>query len=611
MSENTTRTTTATSRVEPSSQKVPKTYLVSSSKSSQKSTGAAMDAAIASVEGESIKDIDDRRLSDLQEAEILINQVIDGSITVPRLTSTQRNKIAYYLSVFNPLIARIVDLHTKLPLSTMRIQKPNHDIDIVQDYVHAYFQKIFESDKFKDTLEEIIRNFWVIGRGLGRLEDDYSFDKDTIVDHTLEKLTLPEISQENLEKAERINADYNRDPSKVPWDDKKQVIELYLLKINGDYKGLKRYKSVHPLDVLSIMANEDIDYYLYETHAPQGVKMWQESNQGREQIDLPKHPLVKLGYSKGLTKLALEAGDDRITIDSDPFGEEGLYMTFLQTKRPLIDACLESAIYNMAAIKHNNELVGLSSKIDRLISAKDASAEQLETLNESLAAMAEEEQGSSLAVNFEVSVEELSLDVKDLVDLAETIERTNKEIMSATGMPEELVTEGGSYGSGFLKVELLSHEYVEFRNRLKSFIENQILTPIAIKKGFITVDEWGNTVPLIPRVKFDRLSLARSSEDFSQMIDLVLQDKLPAEILYESLGLEVEDVKQKLTREKGTILDESVQDAINTAFSNLGDELEQNPHVKLRLLEALDLPIPDALKQALEQVETQEKKDEL
>ena len=86
------------------------------------------------------------------------------------------------------------------------------------------------------------------------------------------------------------------------------------------------------------------------------------------------------------------------------------------------------------------------------------------------------------------------------------------------------------------------------------------------------------------------------------MIELVLQDKLPAELLYEALGLEVEDVKQKLTREKGTILDDAVQDAINTAFSNLGDELEQNPHVKLRLLEALDLPIPEALKNELDQV---------
>ncbi len=572
-------------------------------------TAASIDSALQVLEGSDVIDIDDKRLSDLQEAEILIEQIIEGAITVARLTTAQRQKISFYLATFNPLISRIVSLHTKLPLSTMRIQKPKHEIDIVQDYIHAYFDKLVSSEKFKENLEDIIRNFWTVGRGLGRVEDDFHFDKDTLMDGDLSKLTLPEISQEDLERINKINSEYNRDPSSVTWAEKKSVLVHYLLQVNNEYKGVKHYRSIHPLDLKGASVNEDIDYYTYDLPIPVGIKNWGDQNATnlKTEAELNSHPLVKLGYSKGLVKLSLAGGSEgKITIDSDPYGEDGVYMTEISTSKPIIEACLESAIVNMAAIKHNNELVGMSSKIDRLISAPNASESQLAVLNSSLAEMAEAPQGSALAVNFEVNIEELSLDVKDLIDLDATIERTNKEIMSTTGMPEELITEGGTYGSGFLKVELLSHEYIEFRNRLKAFIENQIFIPLAIKNGFITVDDWGNTVPLYPSVKFDKLSLARSSEDFAQLVDLVLSNKLPVELLYESMGLEAEDIKQKLVREKGTILDESVQDAISSAFSNLADMLSESPALKVKLLEALALPVPPELLSALEATEQEQ-----
>jgi hypothetical protein len=591
-----TQTTKVTSRASTTVRTAPPiSYLVGGSRirGSQKALGASIDEALKHLEGTDVEEFDDSRFNDIQEAELLIDQVIEGAITVARLTSTQRQKISYYLSVFNPLISRIISLHTKLPLSTLRIQKPPHEIDIVQDYVYSFFNKIVNSSKFKEALEDIIRNYWTLGRGIGRLEDDYSFLKDTLLDPEVEKINLMEISEENMKKAFTINKNYNSDPTSVNWASKKEVLDLFLMPINPNYKGIHSYKSIHPLDLIGCSINTDIDYYVYEVAVPDGIKKWLNSGTTTKENETGvKHPLVKLGYSQGLVGLVKASnGANTIEIDTDPFGTDGVYMTQLQTSHPLINACLESAIYNMAAIKHNNALVGLSSKIDRLISAKGASAEQLAVLNESLAEMAESPEGSAIAVNFEVSVEELSLDVKNLVDLDATIERTNKEIMSATGMPEELVTEGGSYGSGFLKVELLSHEYVEFRNRLKSFIENQIFTPISIKKGFITSDEWGNTVPLIPPVRFDKLSLARSSEDFSQMVDLVLSNKLPSEMLYDAMGLEIEDIKQKLTREKGTILDQAVQDAVASAISNLDSILVESPELKQRLLDALNITL--------------------
>lgn len=549
-------------------------------------------------------------LSVYAEAEMILDQLDSDLITVGRLTTSQKKSLFYYLATFSPLISRIVDLHTKLPLSTFRIQKPKHDIDIVQDYVYDYFDRLVNTAKFKEELKIIIRERCIFGSGIARVEDDFAFTKDTLINPDLSNLTLPQLDQDEIDKINEINNQYNSDPESVSWQDKKFVLEQYLLKINKDYKGIKNFKAVSQLEVKEIMINKDIDYLIYTLPASPNIRQalsnvtigYDNDQDYKEAIET----LKSLGYSEAIIRLNLNSeSTDAIQIDTDAFNDDGAYMVVLSSgsnpeslEDSILNRVLEPAVRNMNAIRTANKLVKLSTKIDRLVSAPNASLAQLEQLQNDLVQMAEAPEGSLITVNFEVNVDELKLDIKDDLNLDDTIERTSKEITSALGIPDSIISGDGTYGDSFIKVELLSTEYVEFRNQLKSFIEDEIFKPIAIKKGFITLDQWGEPTPIIPSVRFDKFSIARGSEDMQLLRDLVSSNILPKRVILDQLGMNVEDVEQGLQREQLTYLNEKVQDSMNENINEiLTTYLKDNPDLIKTALEALGFNAEEALKQ--------------
>ena len=548
-------------------------------------------------------------LSVYAEAEMILDQLDSDLITVGRLTTSQKKSLFYYLATFSPLISRIVDLHTKLPLSTFRIQKPKHDIDIVQDYVYDYFDRLVNTAKFKEELKSIIRERCIFGSGIARVEDDYAFTKDTLIDPDLSNLTLPQLDPDEIDKINEINNQYNSDPESVSWQDKKFVLEQYLLKINKDYKGIKNFKAVSQLEVKEININKDIDYLIYTLPASPNIRQalsnvtvgYDNDQDYKEAIDT----LKSLGYSEAIIRLNLNSESiDAIQIDTDAFNDDGAYLVVLSSgsnpeslEDSILNRVLEPAVRNMNAIRTANKLVKLSTKIDRLVSAPNASLAQLEQLQNDLVQMAEAPEGSLIAVNFEVNVDELKLDIKDDLNLDDTIERTSKEITSALGIPDSIISGDGTYGDSFIKVELLSTEYVEFRNQLKSFIEDEIFKPIAIKKGFITLDQWGEPTPIIPSVRFDKFSIARGSEDMQLLRDLVSSNILPKRVILDQLGMNVEDVEQGLQREQLTYLNDKVQESMNENINEiLTTYLKDNPDLIKTALEALGFNAEEALK---------------
>lgn len=558
-------------------------------------------------------------LSVYAEAEMILDQLDSDLITVGRLTTSQKKSLFYYLATFSPLISRIVDLHTKLPLSTFRIQKPKHDIDIVQDYVYDYFDRLVNTAKFKEELKSIIRERCIFGSGIARVEDDFAFTKDTLINPDLSNLTLPQLDQDEIDKINEINNQYNSDPESVSWQDKKFVLEQYLLKINKDYKGIKNFKSVSQLEVKEIMINKDIDYLIYTLPASPNIRQalsnvtigYDNDQDYKEAIET----LKSLGYSEAIIRLNLNSeSTDAIQIDTDAFNDDGAYMVVLSSgsnpeslEDSILNRVLEPAVRNMNAIRTANKLVKLSTKIDRLVSAPNASLAQLEQLQNDLVQMAEAPEGSLIAVNFEVNVDELKLDIKDDLNLDDTIERTSKEITSALGIPDSIISGDGTYGDSFIKVELLSTEYVEFRNQLKSFIEDEIFKPIAIKKGFITLDQWGEPTPIIPSVRFDKFSIARGSEDMQLLRDLVSSNILPKRVILDQLGMNVEDVEQGLQREQLTYLNDKVQESMNENINEiLTTYLKDNPDLIKTALEALGFNAEDALRQHQDQNSNEE-----
>ena len=139
--------------------------------------------------------------------------------------------------------------------------------------------------------------------------------------------------------------------------------------------------------------------------------------------------------------------------------------------------------------------------------------------------------------------------------------------MVGLGMPDALLSGSDTYSSSFLKVELLTNEYAKFRKDFAAFVENKIFKPISLRRGFVTKDDWGEPTLIYPSIRFDRMSIARGTEDFNLISQQVDNNRLPARALIESLGFDADDVQAELRRELTSMFNPAMRDMISATLS--------------------------------------------
>lgn len=537
------------------------------------------------------------------QAESVIEFILSGTIPVGRLTQQQKDILFFYMYKFSPYIGRILDLHVSLPLSSLRLQKPTHEVDIVQDYIFEFFDELMTSKKFKNILQKVVLNYWLFGEGIVIIEDDYDTLRDTIIDeYNVDTISTPTIKPEDVERIDKINSQYNTDPELVSVEDKIHVLEKYLLNINKNYKKPKNIRVLGRFDVEDVLSNPEIDYYVYKIPKSPFIVSYLGKNTTLEEDKKKEYisKLYQMGYSEAYVRMHTDSNENSISLDNDPFSD-GVYLarmyreSIFESDNSILNRLIDPAIKNLAASRRSNERINLANKIDRIVKAPGASEAQINMLKEDLVMMAEAEDGNFLVTAFDLNIEEVKIDISEQLDFGDILERTTKEMLISLGMPEEMISGGESYGTGFIKTELLTQEYLEFRNTIKQFIEEQIFRPIAIKKGFFTKDAWGNVTPLYPTVRFDRFSISRQSEDFAQLSNLVEAGKLPAKVLYDLMGLDQRDIEQQILKEKKSILNPAMSDVIQEAISQLSESLANNVDFRQAFLEnALKMDVTES-----------------
>jgi hypothetical protein len=200
------------------------------------------------------------------------------------------------------------------------------------------------------------------------------------------------------------------------------------------------------------------------------------------------------------------------------------------------------------------------------------------------------QEGYTIFTNQEVNIQEVVTDAKDRIDLVEIKEDTSKDIMIGLGMPDALLSGSDTYSSSFLKVELLTNEYAKFRTDFATFVENKIFKPISMRRGFVTKDEWGEPVLVYPTIKFDRLSIARGTEDFNLLSQQVDNNRLPVTALVESLGFDAEDVKSQLREEMTSVFNPDIRQMISGTLTNLSNPLAQTRALVDKVADSLAIP---------------------
>lgn len=506
----------------------------------------------------------------LLEAERLIDQIDVGAITFGRLRQRDLNLLSLYFYLSNPVFNRIVNLHVTLPLSSLTLQKPKTDNSLVQDYVYSYFERFLDSCNWKRWLYLVTLYYFLFGEGLLLCEDDFPNEKNVDVDEDVILKDAQMLTPETREKIDAITKKYDVDgETGVTLKELQFVIKHFMRNYNPDYKGLLRMRVLNPFKIDAIEENQEVDLKVYYYPQSPYIKKYISESGGflTHSKEVPANvykDLESVGYSKPFIDLNLLNTDNSgfVQITNDPFDDVGVYVAEMKVQdvcgslASMVSPVLKDLLrYHHASLALDMRLK-LSSKKVILISADPSTSEvQLGELESKISSAIEEPEGALVSVNYSVSVEEVRFDIKEDLNVDDIREAARQGISLGTGTPDALLSGDETYGSSFLKLEVLNMEFLSFRNSLKDFFSKNILEAVALKRGFVTTDIFGKIKPIYPQVNFEVGSIIGQTEFKDVLRDMAGQQQFPMSKLLEYYGFDSEEIFQQLKKDQELLQD--------------------------------------------------------
>ena len=196
----------------------------------------------------------------------------------------------------------------------------------------------------------------------------------------------------------------------------------------------------------------------------------------------------------------------------------------------------------------------------------------------------------SIISNYEIHWEEMGSQGR-LLDLSNEYDHQDNDLYAGLGVTKELLTGEGMYSGAKISLEILNIQYMQFREMLQSWIEDNLFKPVARKKGFIEVDKFGREHLLYPKVSFTRLSIRDAGESFDQVFQLYQKGSVPIDVILEMLNIDPEIASQKLSEDLMTVNDAAFNDFLRAAYGAAGNDFAAKTDIVDRLATNMGLNI--------------------
>ena len=507
-------------------------------------------------------DVDDFDVNGMMvHAESIIERLNMNSIQFSKLSKYERRVLALYFYSTNTVLRRVVDLKTSLPLSTMTIIKPDVDNQILQDYIYNFYKSMLDRLDWKRFIWDCVVRYWIFSEVQALVEDDFGIEKNVDIDDSILKEKINSLPKDKVDRIKELTDKYNLDIKSLSLDEKLSVVNALVPNYNSNYTGVKRVRVIDFSDIVGYSVNKDIDFCVYNlSKSPSlgvlnGISMDDTDDASKNLIK----DLLSLGYTRSYLLSHLRSDGETFEVTNDVYTNEGLYIAeFTQgsigdIENSYLTSLLNDLILLYNVKKRERELVlNANKKVILLSAGDDVSEDMLSTLEDNIMSIisSSSDVNGIVTTNFDVSVENLDLllptnqDSDSLRDIAE------KNILIGSGVPDGIVSGEDSYGGSYLKLEVMTEEFSAFQKEIKSFIEDRIFKPVAIKRGFVTYDDFGNVIPVYPQVNFEIRAITNSSEFKRQIADMVNDGLLPVEDLYKAYGYDPEETWNALVKEK-------------------------------------------------------------
>jgi len=493
-------------------------------------------------------------------------QLSTDYLELPRSLQEKREYFRHFYSG-DEIVGRAIDLHTELPLSKIRLTLPKGTSDHKKaSKVLVFFQRMVERVKLFQILLSAAHEYWLQGNCFLFAEDGEAADLPQL--SSLEIDNFLQSDETSDEKKERVNKEFGlRNPGYGGWE--------RLTILPPDNVIMKTYSFT---DIKSVELVPSGDERAALNRAQAGDEVAQNIVE-----QFPDE--VKSAVSEGRN----------IWLDTDPY--TGSFVYHLARRRSwyedlgtsILDRCLRTLLYRDKLRQAQTMIADRHMTPIHLVWGDKLSNEDVEDLREQVD-LALLDPDYSIITNFEVHWQDIGAQER-LLDLSAEWDHTENLLFAGLGVTRELLTGEGTYGGNRISLEIMNTQYLLFREILQEFVEENLFKPVALRKGFVEIDEFGNEILLYPRLSFTRLAVYGNTEYFEQVFTLYQKGSISIDYILELLNVDPEDSNEKVKRDLFTVADSKFNDILGAAYAGVGGDLPGKTNLIEKVAKYLNLEV--------------------
>lgn len=432
----------------------------------------------------------------------------------------------------NPIVGQAIDLLTEIPLSKVRLGKPKCESKDLADQSMAYFQVMCDRLKLFKKLLEITHLFWLDGNVFIFAEDDDTEGKD--------------------------------------------------------YKGWMKLVILPPdqVKVTTYSFTDDVDIEFIPSDVDRRTAMGVDMN---DPVAIRRSDKIPEEIRKHIQE------GRNIPLDTDP--STGSFCFHLaRSRRPweelgtsILERCLRTLLFADKLRQAQTSIASRNMTPKRVVWGENLDENQVDELREQVD-LALMDPDFSIVANYQVNWEEYGANDR-LLDLSSEYEIVERHLMIGLGVTMELLTGEGTYTGNRLSLEVMNTRFLLFREIIQDYVEEYIFKPVAIRKGFVEKDKWGNEHAVYPKLQFNRLALRDNQDTFESLFQLYQKGSLTIDFILDLFNIDAADVEEKLKKDFATLNDSNFNELVRNALGDAGSKLVEQTDLLEKIVEHLGLKL--------------------
>jgi hypothetical protein len=354
------------------------------------------------------------------------------------------------------------------------------------------------------------------------------------------------------------------------------------------YKGWQAMRSLPPHQIeVARKSNSDVKQIFYIPSEEEGAAIQANYENLSEEAQ---------EYWKAKKRLLLSSETPRGASQTDPnLPEDGSYCVQVSNSRAdyelyghsLVEACLRDLIQDDKIGQVKSQTFARNMQPKRLVTAEGVDDVVLAQLQQMVDASTVDPD-MSIITNYAVTWQEMGVGDR-LQNFEGEYAHIIQNLTAGLAFFQEFITGQTTYGGTKTPQDIMNSMYLAFREDISFFITESIFRPVAERKGFYDIDEFGNKILIYPNVSFTRLAIRDSGETYDMLLNLYLKGSVSISRIYEILNIDEEEETQKLQEELFTIKDPKFTDLLTNIYQNVAQALVEHTNITEKIAKNMGL----------------------